>query len=139
MSVPYPRIEPLSGNFYRLLEDYVYHWEKEGVRYRLVVPAGFTCDLASIPRLLWWYISPFDLGSAAVPHDWLYAHGGRVPSGSHSVMENGVWQEVGQPWTRKDADRLFGRMMREAGVHPAKRKRAYRAVRLFGAGAWKSV
>jgi hypothetical protein len=71
MIPPPPRVEPLGGNRYRLVEDYVYAWKKEGVHAMLIVPAGFECDLASVPRILSWYISPFDLGSAVVPHDWI--------------------------------------------------------------------
>lgn len=134
--VPYPRIEPLGGNRYRLFADYVYEWTKDGTPYKLIVPTGFTCDLASIPRLLWILISPFDLGASAVPHDWFYAHAGRIPEGSWLRFEDGVWVEDTRPWTREHVDRLFGRMMREAKVPPFKRRSAYLAVRLFGYLVW---
>jgi hypothetical protein len=137
MIPPPPRVEPLGGNRYRLVEDYVYAWKKEGVHAMLVVPAGFECDLASVPRILWWYISPFDLGSAVVPHDWIYEHRGHLPAGSHLRLEEGIWVDVGLPWSRRDADRLFGRMMREANLRKRKRRRAYKAVRLFGWRAWR--
>jgi hypothetical protein len=137
MIPPPPRVEPLGSNRYRLIEDYVYAWKKDGVHAQLVVPAGFECDLASVPRILWWYISPFDLGSAVVPHDWIYDHGGKLPEGSHLRLEEGVWVDVGLPWSRKDADRLFGRMMREANLRKRKRRRAYKAVRIFGWRAWR--
>jgi hypothetical protein len=134
--VPYPRVEPIGGNRYRLFEAYAYVWAKDGARYRLVVPVGFTSDLASVPRLLWVVISPFDLGAAVVPHDWLYANAGRPPPGSWQVWRDGDWVEDGRPWKRREADRLFGRLMREVGVSRFKRRAAYLAVRLFGAFAW---
>lgn len=136
--IPYPQIVPLGGNRYRLALDYIYEWAAEGGEYRLVVPAGFECDLASVPRLLWFYISPFDLGPAAVPHDWIYAHGGHLPHGSQLHRVLGVWVETHEPWTRHNCDRLFARMMREAGVSKTKRRNAYRAVRWFGRGAWRT-
>jgi hypothetical protein len=37
------------------------------------VPPGFSTDLASVPRSLWWLISPTDLARAAVIHDFLYS------------------------------------------------------------------
>ncbi len=130
---PPPRVEPLGANRYRLSEDYVYEWQLDGrPPRRLVVPAGFVCDLTSVPRLLWWYISPFDLGAAAVPDDRIYAHGGRLPAGSDLVWREGEWVDHGRPWTRAEADRLFARIMREGGVSKTKRRRAWRAVRLFG-------
>lgn len=134
--LPYPRVEPLAGSRYRLAEPYVYTWTKDGARYRLTVPAGFENDLASVPRILWWYVSPFDLGLAAVPHDWLYYHAGHLPPGGHQRWEDGRWVDVGAPWSRRDADRLFGRLMRDAHVSRDKRRHAYWAVRLFGAPAW---
>lgn len=52
--LPYPRVEPLAGSVYRLVESYTYDWSASGTRYRLPVPAGFENDLASVPRILWW-------------------------------------------------------------------------------------
>jgi hypothetical protein len=134
---PFPRVEPLVGNRYRLVEDYLYAWSKDGIEHRLTVPAGFTSDLASVPRLLWWYISPFDLGPSVVPHDWIYRHAGALPAGSHLMCEASQWIEVTAAWERKEADRLFGRMMRETSVPRFKRRQAYRAVRLFGGWVWR--
>lgn len=134
--LPYPRVEPLSGNRYRLVEPYQYEWSHGGTRYRLTVPAGFENDLASVPRILWWYISPFDLGLAAVPHDWIYEHAGRLPPGSFQRLQGDRWANVDERWSRRDADRLFGRLMREAHVDRTRRRRAYLAVRLLGWPAW---
>ena len=134
--VPYPRVEPLGGNRYRLFEAYAYVWTKDGASYRLVVPAGFTSDLASVPRLLWFVISPFDLGAAVVPHDWVYANAGRLPPSSWQAWRGGDWADDERVWTRREADRLFGRLMREVGVSRWKRRAAYLAVRLFGFLVW---
>lgn len=138
VGVPYPQVEPLEGNRYRLVSLYTYEWEHEGEVYRITVPAGFVNNLASVPRILWFYISPFDLGRAALVHDYLYARRGRLPLGYFTrKKDNGWhWEPVDKPWSRYDADRLFARMMRESGVSRTKRRRAFWAVRIFGGGAW---
>ena len=33
---------------------------------------GFVTDLASVPRAIWWLISPWDIARAAIIHDLLY-------------------------------------------------------------------
>ena len=38
----------------------------------VTVPAGYITDLASVPRLAWAVIAPFDVARAAVVHDILY-------------------------------------------------------------------
>lgn len=39
----------------------------------IIIPKGFVTDLSSVPRLLWWLISPFgDFIKASVLHDFLY-------------------------------------------------------------------
>jgi len=136
MISPPPRVEPLGGNRYRLVESYQYDWTKEGIGYRIIVPAAFECDLASVPRFLWLWVSPFDLGSAVIPHDWIYAHGGLLPYGSHLQQAGERISDVGRPWKRSEADRLFGRMLREARIPPLRRRRAFRAVRLLKRGSW---
>lgn len=139
----WPDIRPLGEDTFLLLKDYVYDWIHEGSRYRICVPRGFIFDMASVPRIVWPLISPFGLGPAAVPHDWLYNKRGRLNDGSfqHFVetTDGGFWEPLtGAPyrWTRKNTDRLFGRMMRESKVTTWKRRAAYLAVRAFGIIAW---
>ena len=38
----------------------------------VTVPAGYITDLASVPRIAWAVIAPFDVARAAVIHDVLY-------------------------------------------------------------------
>lgn len=150
-----PDILPVADRLYRLDEDYVYCWtiaagednrfaEPSEVghqtRYRIIVPAGFTYDGASVPRLLWTLtgIRPDGLiRAAALVHDWLYFYEGRLPPGSFQYLNaQGQWENVIGRWSRRDADRLFGRMLREAGVARRRRRWAYRAVRAFGWIPW---
>ena len=38
----------------------------------ITVPEGYITDLASVPRICWIFIAPFDVARAAVIHDILY-------------------------------------------------------------------
>lgn len=106
--------------------------------FRLVVGDGFEHDFASVPRLLWAFISPLDLGVGSVFHDWLYRNGGMVETLRWNPTQ-GMWTPIGTRWTRKDADRLFARIMREQHVSGLRRKLAFKAVHWFGKGAWKET
>ena len=85
---------------------------------KVTVPVGFKTDLASIPKFLWAYLSPWEIARAAVVHDYLY------------------WQ-LGDKYTkaeRKHADDVFRNGMRHAvpPISKIKARLAYRAVRTFG-------
>ena len=89
----------------------------------LLIPKGFECDLASIPRPLWRLIAPFELSLVApMVHDFIYRAKGRF------YKDGGTDLVV----TRKEADDLFLELMELEGVSKWKRKVAYRAVRAFG-------
>ena len=139
-----PDIEPLPGDRYRLRRDHLYEWEHTSdgasTRYRLGVPAGFVYDGASVPRLLWTITGYLPDGlqrEAALLHDWLYVHEGAPPPPSYRVFAEEGWEDCPEVWTREAADRLFGRLMREAGVPKLRRRLAYRAVRLWGWLYWR--
>ena len=113
------------GNGWRLEQAYSY---RDGNNV-ITVPAEFEFDLASIPRPLWWLISPFDLSVAApLLHDFLYQHEGDPPPGSIDPPRT---------YTRKEADQLFRRMMEEEGVPGWRRSLAYAGVRAFGWLGWR--
>jgi len=89
------------------------------------IPQGFECDLASVPRLLWPLVAPFELSVAApLVHDWLYRHGGVLP-------------DTGVTRARKACDQLFLKIMIEEGVPVWRARAAYHAVRLFGGSSFK--
>jgi hypothetical protein len=53
----------------------------------ITVPEGFQFDLASIPRMFWGLIAPFELSIAApLLHDFLYHHQGDLPPGTADVQ-----------------------------------------------------
>ena len=86
----------------------------------ITIPAGYEFDLASIPRILWPILAPFELSVAApLLHDYLYS--GEGPKGI----------------TRKDADLMFLEVMKLEGIGLVKRRAAYLAVRAAGWAAYK--
>jgi len=98
-----------------------------------VVPKDFICDYASVPRVLWSLIPPMGnrYTRAAILHDYMYA--------THYVyvldktLNVGGWMEV----NRKTADVYFKEALIAAKVRKWRVTVMYRAVRLFGAKAWK--
>jgi hypothetical protein len=80
------------------------------------VPKGFVFDFSSIPRALWWLISPTELGDIGpLRHDLAY----RLKRGS-----------------RKAVDDQFLADMKADGIKAWKRNAAYSAVRTFGWMSW---
>ncbi len=143
--IPQPSIIPISDrgrHRYALEKDYTYRWSAEGWEWTITLPAGFSGDGASIPRLAWTLtgLTPDGLHRAgAWVHDWLYRHAGRLPPGSFCRLneETGEWLPVDAPWTRKQADKLFANMLAAAGVSRFRRRMMYRAVRAFGWMHWR--
>lgn len=92
------------------------------IKQRFVVPAGFVCDGASIPRILWSLIGhPFDRRwqEASVLHDWFYR------TTEHRV-------------SRRMADKIFYDSLRDGGLRFTKALLMYLGVRLGGWIAWKN-
>ena len=101
----------------------------------MTVPAGYEFDLASIPRMFWFIIAPFELSLAApLVHDFLYEFTGCV---------NPCWIEEEGEWfvpsivTRKNADDIFDQLMKRSLIKDWRRRAAYRAVRMFSGNIWK--
>lgn len=87
--------------------------------HQITVPAGFTTDFASVPRLPLAYLLAGDTGHrAAVIHDYLYA---THPSGISRAL----------------ADEIFRRALSEDGEPWWRAQIMYAAVRLFGGPAWR--
>lgn len=108
------RVEYVDGHAWVLLEDFVYTDAKLG---RIVVPAGFVTDFASIPRLFWNVLPPTGTyGKAAVIHDYLYRY---------------------QTASRADADRILRDASKELGSRWAVRWVIWTAVRGFGGFTWR--
>lgn len=106
---------------WRLLRDLRY--DSALARARLVVPAGFVTDFASVPRAPLAFLLAGDTAhAAAVVHDYLYQarplRGGLPGAG------------------RELADAVFLEAMRATGIPAWRRHLMYLAVRAAGAGAW---
>lgn len=130
----------LGGRDFRWLSPYRYAWEIHGARYRITGPAGFPYDGASVPNAARIFVPPEPLHRAAGIHDLIYRYAGHLPAGMHEVLTRDGWQTVGIPWSRWEADRLFGRMLREdpAGPRRWQRRMGYRAVRAGGWWSWQN-
>lgn len=141
---------------YRLCQPYVYIWWKDQVIRRIKIPEGFEYDGASVPRLAWTLTGIERDGlqrAAALVHDMLYQHRGKLPDGVYQRLEHVIDPVVGscdafvnvsEPWTRAAADRMFCRLLREAGVSQRRRRLMYFAVRACGwifwpEGTWKEL
>jgi len=93
------------------------YWNRKGNITKIVVPAGFTTDLASVPRIfqsiipkLGHHIRP------AIVHDYCY--------------------EGFTNLTRKEADEMFLEGMQETKVSWLRRNTMWLAVRVGGRGLW---
>jgi hypothetical protein len=113
------RLTYIDGSDWEVFETFVYSTELDGVKTVILVPAGFITDFASIPRFFWRLLPPTGkYGKAAVIHDYIY----RTPSVN---------------LTRAQADTVFRDAMKDLGVGWWTRTAMFRAVRLFGGGAYE--
>lgn len=82
----------------------------------IIVPAGFVCDLNSIPRLYWAVSPATDYPEAGVVHDWLYS----------------------TQFPRSLADRIYAELLTALGMSAARVAGRYMALRLFGGRAYRN-
>jgi hypothetical protein len=100
----------------------------------VTVPAGYITDLASVPRLAWAVIAPFDVARAAVIHDILYE---KINGAfKNKVIKTKTEREI----YRSIADKIFkqGMQFAEPSVSKWKIWSAYNTVRVFGRWAINS-
>jgi hypothetical protein len=119
----------VSPRRWRLDEDLVvtsYGWT-------LVVPKGRVSDGASIPRVFWPIMDPFELSVAApFVHDELYGSGGVIRASDVGVPA----ERETHHFTRNDADNFLYDVAAQEGVWWWRRSLARRMLRWFGAGNW---
>jgi len=143
-----PKIKVLGDRAYQLTETYRIVWEHEDEWHKLTIPEGFVCDGNSVPWFGRLFVpGDWTLGMEAVlAHDFIYARQGRLLPGEYMVEDRrsvGIWYDplhIGEgfrrAWKRRDADRLFAKLMRESGVPRWRRRMAYRAVRFAFWNGW---
>ena len=100
----------------------------------ITVPKGYITDLASVPRVCWAFIAPFDVARAAVVHDIMY----EKINGAYK--EGKISNKCEREKYRKIADNVFRDGMRAAEPSVPKWKifSAYWSVRMFGRWAINS-
>lgn len=97
-----------KNKLFRLVEDYTFEWGRPHFRRRLICPAGYEYDKASVPRLFWNIArpdGPWEGGSLF--HDRLYQFKGRLPLGEFQTLVNDAWMNDPSPWRRSQADDLL--------------------------------
>jgi len=122
-----PDIRPIADRVFKLYQDYSYDVSD---RLRINVHKGFVFDGNSCPRFAWSLtgITPQGLSEAAsLIHDLLYRSEGKPGD---------IYNPDNTPITRKFTDKLYRRMLQEAGQKPRRIRIAYRMVRAFGGLYW---
>ena len=108
--------------------------ERVGVKVigsRITVKKDFVTDLASVPRMCWAFIAPWDVARAAIIHDLLYKRI-RQHRKSHAKTLGEDMKVINE--AKKAADDVFHMVMKDANPPVAKWKiaAAYYSVRMFG-------
>ena len=108
--------------------------ERVGVKVigsRITVKKDFVTDLASVPRMCWAFIAPWDVARAAIIHDLLYKRI-RQHRKSHAKTLGEDMKVINE--AKKAADDVFHMAMKDADPPVAKWKiaAAYYSVRMFG-------
>ena len=90
---------------------------------------GMKTDLASVPRICWAFIAPWDVARAAVIHDHLYAT--LRDYYNSGLIDKKIWKKA-----RAISDKIFllGMHSAEPPVPKWKKYSAYYSVRLCGGG-----
>jgi hypothetical protein len=111
-------VAPFDDQSWIVAAEYAYQSTEVCPGLKIVVPAGFVTDGASVPRILWNVLPPFGLHfTASVVHDYLYR------ALAHLI-------------SRKVADKIFLEILKRDGVPAFRRKTMYQAVRKCGYAAY---
>ena len=106
---------------------------------RITCEKGFVTDLASVPRICWAFIAPWDVARAAIIHDFLYKSI-RQYRAKEDKPDNPEIETVTSNYkaAKEAADKVFLMAMKDADPSVASWKicAAYTAVDLFG---WWSI
>lgn len=101
--------------------------------HKVTVKKGFVTDLASVPRICWAFIAPWDVARAAIIHDLLYKcirqYRFEKSQGLRSSEDPKVIAKA-----KKAADNVFHMAMKDADPSVPKWKiaAAYYSVKMFG-------
>ena len=124
-------IQFINAKRYILAEDLHIKTKIYGDEYVFIVPKGFRTDMASIPRVFWWILSPTDwsLLIPSIAHDWCYAN-----DKIHLYKDiDGELQPVGwRAMNKRKADNLWKEKVSDFGAWKIKVLAVYIPVYLFG-------
>jgi hypothetical protein len=125
------RLDYIDGHVWEVVEPFEYCLgEPEGPE-RVIVPAGFPTDFASIPRALWTFLPPTGkYGKATLIHDALYQN--RMVT-IHVDEEQTIFRLV----ERGEADSILKEGMEVLKVGWFTRQLVYSGVRVGGWLPWK--
>ena len=103
---------------------------------KITCKKDFETDLASVPRSIWWLISPWDIARAAIIHDLLYKRIREYRADNDMILTGEASNTITKNYkaAKKAADDVFLMAMEDAqpAVPNWKMKAAYYAVVLFG-------
>ena len=103
---------------------------------KITCKKDFVTDLASVPRICWMLIAPWDIARAAIIHDLLYKRIRLYRAKEGDLTENINAEEVINNYksVKKEADKVFLAAMKDADPSVPKWKiySAYYSVVLFG-------
>jgi hypothetical protein len=106
-----------NGKEFITLEPIRVTWMEGNKWKKLIVPGGFSTDLASIPNFLNWAVPKLGRHNRpSVVHDWLY--------------------DIRDKRGKDFADDLFYACLLHDGVGRIRARLMYKAVKRFGQGAW---
>ena len=100
---------------------------------KITVAQGFVTDLASVPRICWTFVAPWDVARAAIIHDLLYKRIRQYRVKCSKSLKNYEDPKVIRE-AKKAADDVFHMAMKDAEPSVARWKiaAAYYSVRMFG-------
>jgi hypothetical protein len=100
---------------------------------KITCKKGFVTDLASVPRICWMLIAPWDIARAAIIHDLLYK---RIRQYRAKLYKDNLQYDEISAYkaAKKEADKVFLAAMKDADPSVPKWKiySAYYSVVLFG-------
>ena len=100
---------------------------------KITVAQGFVTDLASVPRMCWTFVAPWDVARAAIIHDLLYKRIRQYRVKCSKSLKNYEDPKVIDD-AKKASDDVFHMAMKDAEPSVARWKiaAAYYSVRMFG-------
>ena len=101
--------------------------------HKISVKKDFVTDLASVPRICWAFIAPWDVARAAIIHDLLYKRIRQYRAECSKYLKSTEDPEVISA-AKKASDDVFHMAMKDANPSVAgwKIAAAYYAVKMFG-------